>query len=307
LDTPHPPPATRVLESVRKWRAILSPVFGIAILGIFIYWIWNYRGAIWSTFAQIGPAQLVGIIFLLLLSGMLTVFAFVLLVRSKGYDFKFVDGYNTLNYSQLASMIPGGIWGFAGLAGALWSKRISKADSILVIFLNTLIMLTACAIVGITGLASTLGWEYAIVCLLPFVFLLIGRNWLDKIRQRLLPDSSQLPSTIILFKVLIIGIAVWMIASFCFTWLLYSSTGFGVVPFWAASGAYATGYLGGYITLLAPSGLGVSEGLVALMLGPSIGTEKVLAIAISFRIINTFVVWCNILVTVILTSRRPSK
>jgi hypothetical protein len=72
-------------------------------------------------------------------------------------------------------------------------------------------------------------------------------------------------------------------------------------------GAYAAGYLGGFISLIAPSGIGISEGLVALILGPYIGTERIIAVAISFRIIHTFVLWCNILVTIVLTRRAKAK
>lgn len=226
-----------------------------------------------------------------------------MLVQSKGYKFNFWDGYYTLNYSQLASMLPGGIWGFAGLAGILWSKGISKADSLLVIFLNTLIMLTACAVVGITGLASTFGWGFAAISLLPFLLLLICRNKLDHLRAKYLPDSSQLPATAALIKVLLIGIAAWVISSSCFAWLFYTSAGFGILPFWTVSGAYATAYLGGYLTLFAPSGLGVSEGLTTLILAPAVGTEKILSIAIAFRIVNTFIIWGNILIAVLAASQ----
>ncbi|MFZ5909481.1 MAG: hypothetical protein ACOYYU_05650 [Chloroflexota bacterium] len=243
-------------------------------------------------------------ILLLFLSSILTVAAFIRLVRATGYSFRFIDGYHTLNYSQLASMIPGGIWGFAGLGAALWSKGISKADSALIIVLNTVIMLTACAMVGITGLAATFGWGFALVSLFPFLFLVFGRNRLDRLRKRYLPESSQLPATRAFFETLLIGIAVWVIASLCFAWLLFTGTEPGIVPLWTASGAYAAAYLGGYLALFAPSGLGVSEGLVTLLLGPAIGTEKVLSVAISFRIVHTLVTWGNILLTLILTYRK---
>jgi hypothetical protein len=104
-----------------------------------------------------------------------------------------------------------------------------------------------------------------------------------------------------------LGIVVWIIVSLSFTWLLYASEGFGVIPFWVASGAYAAGYLGGFISLLAPSGLGVSEGLVTLILRSYIGTDKILAVAISFRIINTIINWFNILITIIITSIQARK
>jgi hypothetical protein len=168
-------------------------------------------------------------------------------------------------------------------------------------------MLSACAIVGISGLISILGWGYTIICLLPFFFLFLGRDWLDRIRQKYYPESSHLPSSLALLKVLFLGIVIWIIISSCFSWFLSASEGLGVIPFWVVIGAYATGYLGGFLSLLAPSGLGVSEGLVTVILGPYIGNDKILAVAISFRIIHTFIIWLNILITIILTSIQAGK
>jgi hypothetical protein len=306
LDTPKSQ-NSKFVRSIKNWRIKLSPVFGAAILGLFLYWIWIYRGIIADTFKKAGVTQLAILIIFIVISGVLTVYALVILVRDKGYTFGFADGYHSLNLSQLASMIPGGIWGYAGFAGFLWSKGISKIDSIIIIFVYTLVMLSACAIVGVSGLIAVLGWGYAVVCFLPFFFLLFGRDWLDKLRQKYYPESSRLPSASALLKVLFLGIVIWTITSSCFAWLLYTSDGTEIIPFWTVIGAYATGYLGGYISILVPSGLGVSEGLVALMLGLYIGADRILAVAISFRIINTLITWSNILLSVFLTSNQAKK
>jgi hypothetical protein len=296
------------MHFVRNWRAKLSPVFGLIILGVFFYWIWIYRDIILDTFKKIGFLQLTALIVLMALSGILTVWALIILVQDKGYStFRFADGYHSLNLSQLASMIPGGVWGYAGFAAFLWSKGISKVDSVIIIFLNTLIMLSACAIVGISGLITILGWEYTVVSLFPFLFLLFGRNWLDKTRQKYYPESSKLPSTAALLKALLLGVVVWLIISSSFAWLLYTGNGIDAIPFWTVIGAYATGYLGGYISILVPSGLGVSEGLVSLMLGSYIGVDRILAVAISFRIIHTFIIWGNILISVVFTTGKFTK
>jgi hypothetical protein len=288
----------------------LAPVFGAAVVGLFLFWAWTYRQTIVSTFKSLGIPGLMLLMGLSMVALVLTVAALVTLVRDKGYVFRFSDGYHSLNVSQLASMIPGGIWGYAGFAGVLWSKGISKADSVVIVFFHSVLMLSSCAIVGFSGLAAVLGWSYAAVILLPALFLLVGRNWIDRLRQRLFPETSPLPSTAAAIKVLALGILVWAITAGAFAWLLYRSEGFGAAPFWTITGAYAAGYLGGYVAVFAPSGLGVSEGLVALMLGPYVGAGTVLGIAISFRIVQTLVTWFNIAVTLVLISkgreqRRP--
>lgn len=295
------------LERIKKWRNILSPIIGLGVLILFGYWLWQYRVTIFNSLKQIGLFQLTITILLILLAMVLTVWVLVILVRDKGYNFTFADGYHALNLSQLASMIPGGVWGFAGFAGFLWSRGISKVDSAIIIFLNTLIMLSACAVVGVSGLISILGWQYAVLCFIPFVLLLLARNRLDEFRKIYFPESSTLPSIKTLLQATGLGICVWLIISFCFAWMLYSANLNSPVPMQLAIGAYAAGYLGGYLAILVPSGLGVSEGLTTLILSPYMQAELILAIAVSFRIIHTIVIWGNILASVLVTSSWRRK
>ncbi|MBL8098121.1 MAG: flippase-like domain-containing protein [Anaerolineales bacterium] len=292
------------LENIKKWRNILSPIIGVGVLFLFGYWLWNYRLIIFTSLKQIGFTQVIITILLMLLAMVLTVLVLVILVRDKGYTFTFADGYHTLNLSQLASMIPGGVWGFAGFAGFLWSRGVSKIDSAIIIFLNTLIMLSACAVVGLSGLISILGWGYAVLCFIPFIFLIFARNRLEEFRKIYFPESSTLPSVKTLLQAAGLGILVWLITAFCFAWMLFSASVNSLIPIQVAVGAYAAGYLGGYLTFLVPSGLGVSEGLTTLILSSYMKAENILAVAISFRILHTLIIWANIIVSVFLTSKR---
>lgn len=296
----------KLLKTLRGWKNRLAPILGPVIVCVFLFWAWSYRNIIFNTFRQIGILRLAVIVTLLAFTVILTAHALVTLVRDKGYSFTFCDGYHSLNLSQLASMIPGGVWGYAGFAGMLWAKGISRMDGAIIVFTHTLIMLSACVMVGFSGLITILGWGYAAFFLLPFLLLLLGRNWMDNIREKYYPESSPLPSTSALLKALFLGILVWIATASCFAWLLYAGNG-AVIPFWIVIGAYTTGYLGGYIAILIPSGLGVSEGLVALLLGSYMSTETVLATAISFRIVHTSIIWFNMLITVVFTSTGAMK
>lgn len=293
-------------ELLNNLKKRLAPILGPAFFGVFMYLAWNYRTLIIEMFHQIGALQLLILILFLTTTVIFTVCPLVIFAQDKGYDFKFTDGYHSLNLSQLASMIPGGIWGYAGFAGMLWSRGITKTDSVTIIFSHTLVMLSSCAIVGFSGLITILGWGYAIIILLPLLLFLLGRNWMEKIRGKYYPESSSLPSTPAILKSLFLGILVWILTASCFAWLLYAGNGI-TVPFWTVVGAYTTGYLGGYIAFLAPSGLGIREGLVTLQLGTFMDVEKILATAISFRIVHTSIVWFNVLVSVILTSISGMK
>ena len=301
------PAVSGLVKRLQSLKARFAPVIGGALLGLVLYWGWTFREAIEASFRNLGILGLGILASSIMVTLILTVTALVILVRDKGYAFRFPDGYHSLNVSQLASMIPGGIWGYAGFAGVLWSKGISKADSVIIVLFYTVLMLSACAVVGISGLGAILGRGYALIALLPLMFLLMGRNWLDRLRQRHFPATSPLPSRGASIRVLVLGILIWVITSVSFAWLLYRTEGYGVIPLWTVVGAYAAGYLGGYIAIFAPSGIGVSEGLVGLLLGPYVGVGNVLGIAISFRIVQTIVTWCNILLTVVVLSREKGR
>jgi uncharacterized membrane protein YbhN (UPF0104 family) len=291
--------ASKIIQQLKKWRSVLSPFVAIIILGIFFYWIWNYREIIRTTFTEVGLIQISAIILLILLSFFVTIFTFTIMVKDKGYKLAFIDGYHAINLSQLASMIPGKIWGFAGLVALFRAKGISTMDSVLIIFINTLISLSAAVVIGILGLIPVIGWGLTLLCLLPFLVLIIGRPWLEKLGNKFYPGSTGLPSTSAMLAVLMLAIIQWIIVSACFAWFVDTSVGSIEVSFITTGSAFAAGYLGGFISMLAPSGLGVSEGIVTVILSPFIPTEKILSIAISFRIIHTLVIWVNIITTLI--------
>jgi uncharacterized membrane protein YbhN (UPF0104 family) len=256
--------------------------------------------------AGLTPTQWLILAVILLMSIVLTTFVLVLLVRGKGYPFDFRDGYSVLNLAQLASMIPGGIWGFAGFTGVLWSKGISKIDSAIILLLHTVVMLTACAMVGVSGLLSNFGGGVALVSLVPFLFILMSRNRLELIRAKYFPQSSSLPAKPTLVVTLLLGIATWVLVGSAFAWLLFASEGGDAIPYWIVVGAYAASYLGGYVAIFAPSGLGVSEGIMAYILSSHLSAERTLSVAVSFRVIHTLIIWANILVSVVIHSKQGS-
>jgi hypothetical protein len=299
------------LNGISRWFAgtkrFLSLVFGTVLFGLFAYWVVRYWMTINSLLKNMGGIELIGLGLVVVVSAVVTVFVLVVLLKSKGYDFGFLDGYYALNIAQLASMIPGGVWGFAGFAGALWSKGISKPDSAIVIFVNTLVMLTACAVVGFSGLASVLGDRYMLLVFAPFLGMVLSRNRLELLRQKNYPATSSLPSIRALLSSLLLGVLVWILVGLCFAAFLYRAAYPSSVPLLVVLGAYTTGYLGGYLAIFAPSGIGVSEGLTALLLSSYLPVEQTLAVGVTFRIFHTLIVWLNLMVALMLHSRKHSQ
>src|SRR5882724_3565442 len=212
-------------EWLRDWRPVLSRIATVLILAALAYWGWQNRVLMQQAFAELGTVRVVGFFLLLTLGVVLSALSFTMLVRSMGYQFTYRDGYHSLNLSQIAAMVPGKIWGFAGLAGLLSARGIPKRDSVLVISLHTLLTLSAAVFIGTFGLIPIIGWAYTLLCLVPAVLLLAGHSWCETLRSHFFMSSSPLPSSLSILYMLVVGVGSWMAVSACFALLVYSSAG----------------------------------------------------------------------------------
>ena len=198
------PSTSRVFKQcLRQWRPVLSQIATVLILAAFAYWGWQNRVIMQQVFAELGPLRLMSFCLLLTLGVVLSALGFTILVRSMGYQFTYRDGYHSLNLSQIAAMVPGKIWGFAGLAGLLSARGIPNQDSVLIISLHTLLTLSAAVFVGTCGLIPLIGWAYTLLCLGPAMLLLSGRSWCETLRSRFFIDSSPLPSSLSVWRIFI--------------------------------------------------------------------------------------------------------
>jgi hypothetical protein len=90
-------------------------------------------------------------------------------------------------------------------------------------------------------------------------------------------------------------------------WLLFLGL-VGWQPFLFVGPAFAAAYVGGYLALFAPAGLGVREGLLAAFLAPVLEPQAALALALAARLWTTVVevVPAGLLARRVLRPRGPS-
>ncbi|MDT8340983.1 MAG: hypothetical protein RQ751_05675 [Longimicrobiales bacterium] len=79
----------------------------------------------------------------------------------------------------------------------------------------------------------------------------------------------------------------WSLYATAFWLLTWGLVGFH--PFLYVAPAFAAAYVGGYIALFAPAGLGVREGLLTALLAPVLDPESALAVAVAARVWTTAV------------------
>jgi glycosyltransferase 2 family protein len=285
-----------------KWHTFLSRIIAVVVIAVFVYWIWQNQVIVRNVFVETKTVVLVGILLLINLGILLQSAAFTFLVRGMGYPFRHSDSYHSLNLSQIAAMVPGKVWGFAGLAGLLWVKGISKSDSVTIITLQTLLLLSAAVFVGTVGLISIIGWYYLSIIFMPILLLLFRHSFLSHLIYRLLPNSSPLPPRSVIILSITLGIMAWVSVSVGFSLLIHSAEGEWPLSPLTIISSFPVGYVAGYISLIAPSGLGIREGVITIILGPFLGMDRALGLAIVFRAVHMAVIFINILITMVILS-----
>lgn len=282
----------------KKWRPVITQFFTLAVFAFMLWWLTQNYWRVLEVFRSVGWLQGIIFLFLFTVAYLFSVGGFVTLVHSSGYTYSFAEGYHALNLAQLVAWIPGGVWGFLTLGGALWARGVTKADSALIVLLNTAFGLCAGVLLSAFAVGIVINPEFAWICLLPILGWVFGRNVLEKARQRFFSNSSCLPFVRDGLFVLGLHLIAWGVEAAGFVWLLRIMYGELVSPVFAAS-AYAAAYFVGFVVPLAPGGLGVREGVLVMLLGGMVSAEGILAVAVSFRLLQTLGQWLNILVTVI--------
>jgi uncharacterized membrane protein YbhN (UPF0104 family) len=286
-----------LLEKAKRWRSVLSTLALVIVLFLLVYWGWQNRELLVQVFLQLGLSKFALVLVWINLAYLVALLAFVLLIRSTGYKFTFGEGYHALNLAQVAGMLPGGIWGAAGLAGWLWSKGLRKQDSAMVVTLNLIFSLGACVLFSVVALTATWGWIYALVPIALVGGWFLARAPLETLRRRFFPEGAALPSARAGLQIIGLSVLVWAIECACFAWLLTNARGdANISPLFVAS-AYAAAYVVGFVALIAPAGLGVREGVLVALLGSAFGVDQVLALALAFRLAQTLVQWLNVLIS----------
>lgn len=284
---------------LHKWRPVITKIVTVVIVGFIVWWIWKNFDSFVSIFHQVGWLRLLGMALIFQLTIFIHVFTFTILIRGMGYSFSVLDSYHALNLAQVAAAVPGKVWGFAGLAGLLIARKISKPDSVLIIFLNMLLSLSACLIVGLVGLIPIIGWGLSLLSLVPVALIIAGRPWLEKLRARFFKGTTYLPSSGVMLKILGTASLSWALVAAAFSWLVHMNYGGWPTSPWLVASAWPAGYVGGFLSLFTPSGLGVSEGIVTLILGPSMGRDAAMGVAVAFRVIHTLVLWLNVAISLV--------
>jgi glycosyltransferase 2 family protein len=215
--------------------------------------------------------------------------------------------------SNLGRYVPGKIWSFAGMAILAEREGITGwAALAAALVMQVLALGTGAAVavgtMGASGVGGTLHptWIALAILLtaatiggLSFAPLVDALNRLSYDRFNLKPASLTgllLGASAALASWLSYGLALWLLAQ-----ALVPGT---VLPFWVATGVFATGYIVGLMAVVVPGGIGVREGILLSLLTPWLGISSAGLVTVASRLVLTVAEVTAALGTLFLTQSK---
>lgn len=217
------------------------------------------------------------------------------LLRGFGHDVPYWEIYRVYRKSELSRFVPGGIWQFAARIYLTRRYGVGPAPCLAATLLDMTLAALAAIVPAawLAGSASTTleQWQKAMLWGFPVVAgaLVVPRvfnAWAQPL-ARLLNQP---------FQRLAIGtarmIGIW--AMYCATWTLLAlaMAGFAraLLPggagqhFTYIAGCYALAWVVALLTMVAPAGVGVREGILGLLLGQVLAPGTAMALAVAARL-----------------------
>jgi hypothetical protein len=199
--------------------------------------------------------------------------------------------------TNLARYAPGGVWQFASLAAMSSEAGASPVAATVAVLLQQLVLLATGFVLILSGAPHFLGaWTgqldtvsqvvlgilltAALIVALPRA-LPIARAWAERITGRAVPLPAPPQRAFAIYVVrAALGWAAYGLAFWLFACSLFGND---APHLWLAATSYVGSYLLGLIAVFAPGGLVVREGALVVTLGPAIGPQRALVLAIASR------------------------
>lgn len=287
-----------------KARGIASIAWTVALVVALAVFMRRDSAGLRAALSLIGPGAALASALLILLAKILLAELFGAIARSEGVPLSTYERQRAYHLAQLAKYLPGFIWQFASKGYLLRRRGARAATAAHVIAVEQIWIIAGAALVGLTATA--------VAVLIPAreeAFLL-----LPPVDNTVVPVAALAALAVVVVGLLLrkddwfsrrsviaLSLSAWLALSLSFAVLVASAAGADVVNLLAGVGAFPIAYIGGYITPFAPGGIGVREGLLAVLLVPILQTEVAVAVAMMSRLVYLFV---EVVLAIVLV-RRP--
>jgi len=273
-------------------KRILGSFIAIALLTVLGWAVWNQHVAIADALTHVSAVKLMLILFVMLPIYPLSVLAWHQLVRGLGGKLTYREALAVWMLSNVARFLPGTIWQWIGRGYLANQYAVTPVQATLSIAYEIALVVVTALVVGLASLplwpvALHLPWWISLTGLLPALFLwpttlpAVVRLY-QKVRNQTSQDIPTLSWRSLLSvlavntsQLLVNGLAIWLLLS------LFAPQ--AAVSILAYAGMYALTWLLGYVTLIAPGGLGVADASLAGLIAAQTSTAIGSAVALLYR------------------------
>lgn len=227
-----------------------------------------------------------------------------------GYSIGYRTIYQGHFVAQLAKYLPGGLWIVPGRVIVFRKYGVDVISSSVEIIVELLVLLASGVVVFLpyplfvgTGPLSQL-WTLGLL-LIPATMIGLHPAIFNHVLRWLLALVGYKDATVELTirqvaSMLLIDIAFWLAAGTGF-YLLVTSVQAVPVPMWLAlTSAFSMAWVVGFLAFLTPSGLGVREGALALLLAPLVPAPLPVVVALLARLWWTVAELISVLIAILL-------
>jgi uncharacterized membrane protein YbhN (UPF0104 family) len=272
-----------VLLAVIVWYVYQSLAKGLAQSNFAaLHFDWRWLAASW-----------------VLLAGYYAVYTLGLdvIMRTLGSPSTFMKAFKLNFASNLGKYVPGGFWPALGRVALAPSMSLSRAHAAVSLVLEAglstaggLIVFALSLGFGGTLPAGTRPWQWIalaavlVVCLHPAIFRRALQVAFRVARVKQEPPSLSYAATLGLVALYAVS---WLVAGAafqCFTRAIVSNAGGNTLAY---AGAYAAASVAGLVVLFAPGGIGVREGVLALLITPFVGAGNAVIVGFAARVWST--------------------
>lgn len=293
----------KALSVIRDHRSFLSRVAGgliiLLIFGLMLRTLYLGWHEIVAYEWQFDYPDLLIALALMLSSTALYAYLWKLILERLGATLTYRKSYRIYYLSQLGRYLPGKIWSVLGLVYLSHKEGISKATSATSVILQLVLQIIS----GVIVFAITLPfWRnagvgtglYGFIVLLPIGLIsvhpaLLNRGLNLALRIAGQPEMKLSWGYSYLLGQLGLWGVFWFVNGVAHYFLIRSIYPSSLPPLPVLAGAFAISWVAGFLSLLTPSGLGVVEGTLALLLAFYFPASVAAIIALWSRLARTIV------------------
>jgi uncharacterized membrane protein YbhN (UPF0104 family) len=289
------------MSIIRHRKTLLSRVAGIAIAVLILGFLLRTLYLDWEEIVaydwNLDYLALVFALSLMLCTTVIYAHLWKLIVQGLGMPLSFRKSYRIFYLSQLGRYIPGKVWSILGLVYLSEKEGVSKVISGASVILQLLLQVVS----GIMVFAVTLPfwWNlesmaglYVLLIFLPLGLILLHPAFVTRgVNLALrLTGQSKIELTwgyrYLLGQLGLWGVF-WLINGVAYYFLIRSIGPAPLPQFLVLAGIFAISWVVGFLSLVTPSGLGVMEGALVLLLSFYFPTHVATIIALWTRLART--------------------